>query len=155
MKNNAYFKRIYEVCHEYSEIKRAHEDKKDEIRDTYGWDSPELNAWYARMNEIEKSFPYTSGTMKAYWAFRNCETEELEVSDFCWDKEIEDFIKALRDAGIETFVVTNQSTALMENIHGFIKAGCTMEGACTLEKLSRRWGDEKPEYLMGIRFKVN
>ena len=38
------------------------------------------------------------------------------MDDFLWEKEVTDFIETLRKAGIETFVYTNQSTAVMENL---------------------------------------
>ena len=62
---------------------------------------------------------------------------------------------ALRDAGIETFVYTNQSTAVMENLHAFAAQGCTMTGLCTITRQETRWGDEEPTEVMGIRFHVN
>ena len=63
-------------------------------------------------------------------------------------------IEALRSAGIETFVYTNQSTAVMENLHAFAAEGCTMEGLCTITRQETRWGDEEPVEVMGIRFSL-
>ena len=77
------------------------------------------------------------------------------MDDFLWDKEVGDFIEALRSAGIETFVYTNQSTAVMENLHSFAAQGCTLEGLCTITRQESRWGDEEPTEVMGIRFSVN
>ena len=81
--------------------------------------------------------------------------DELEMDDFLWDKEVADFIEALRSAGIDTFVYTNQSTAVMENLHAFAAEGCTMTGLCTIIRHENRWGDEEPTEVMGIRFSVN
>ena len=64
-------------------------------------------------------------------------------------------IDTLRKAGIETLVVTNQSTGLMEDLHGYAAEGCTMLGLCTITKKSRRFGEETEEQIMGIRFKLN
>ena len=66
-----------------------------------------------------------------------------------------DFVDTLRRAGIRTFVYTNQSTAVMENLHGFAAAGCTMDGLCRIQRNERRWGTDGPEQVMGIRFSVN
>ena len=66
-----------------------------------------------------------------------------------------DFIETLRKLGITEFTITNQSTALMENIYGFIAEGCTMVGTHTITKKSLRWGEEEYETAQGILFKVN
>lgn len=56
---------------------------------------------------------------------------------------------------IKTFVYTNQSTAVMENLHKFAAAGCTMQGLCTITRRERRWGKEEPYEVIGIRFEIN
>ena len=103
-------------------------------------------------------YPYSAGEMKAYWVFkfrRENDADEFEMSDYCWDKEFHDFVETLRKLGITEFTITNHSTALMENIYGFIAEGCTMEGTHTITKKARRWAAEDYEQVMGIRFKVN
>ena len=67
---------------------------------------------------------------------------------------MQDFVDALKAAGIKTFVYTNQSTAVMENLHQFAAAGCTMQGLCTITRMENRWGDEEPTEVMGIRFAI-
>ncbi len=76
------------------------------------------------------------------------------MEDFLWEKEVETFVEALRKAGIKTFVYTNQSTAVMENLHQLAAAGCTMQGLCTITRQETRWGDEEPTEVMGIRFTI-
>ena len=77
------------------------------------------------------------------------------MDDFLWDKEVRDFVEALRSAGLETFVYTNQSTAVMENLHAFAAEGCTMMGLCTITRQETRWGEEEPYEVQGIRFSLN
>ena len=101
-------------------------------------------------------FPYTSGAMKALyaWAFSIDNGEnELEMNEFTWSRENHDFIETLRKAGIKTFVVTNSGTSLLENLHAYAAEGCTMTGLCTITRHDR-WSDETTE-VQGIRFKVN
>ena len=114
--------------------------------------SEELKTWYAE--EEQMAFPYSQGACKAYRAWKYSTTDEILFDDYVWDKEAHDFIDTFRKAGIETFVVTNQSTALMENLHWFAAEGCTMMGLCTITKKENRWGEETEEQIMGIRFKV-
>ena len=67
--------------------------------------------------------------MKAYHAWRSNnenDTEEFEFNDFTWETETKDFIDTLRKAGIETMIITNASTALLENLHAYAAEGCTL-----------------------------
>ena len=110
----------------------------------------------ARAWDKTSDFPYTSGAMKALyaWAFSIDNGEnELEMNEFTWSRENHDFIETLRKAGIRTFVVTNSGTSLLENLHAYAAEGCTMTGLCTITRHDR-WSDETTE-VQGIRFKVN
>ena len=108
MKNNAYFDEMYRIGHEWSLAHRAHEELKEQIIKEKGWDSDELKAWYEE--EEKMKFPFSSGANKAYRAWKYSTGDEVVMDDFCWTAERHDFIDALRQAGIRSFVVTNQST---------------------------------------------
>ncbi len=154
--NNTYFLNLKRIGHEYEEARVERKARKQQIINTLGWDSDELKAWYEE--DAAAKFPFESGVSKAYraWAQSLSRKEnELEMDDFLWDKEVGDFIEALRSAGIETFVYTNQSMAVMENLHAFAAQGCTLEGLCTITRQESRWGDEEPTEVMGIRFHIN
>ena len=154
MKNNTYFTKMREAGAAYEARKREHEARKKEIVDTYGWDSPELKAWYDEKEE----FPFTSGACKAYRAWRNTidnGEEEIEMNDFLWDREVADFVETLKEAGIRSFLYTNQSTAVMENIHGLVAEGCRMEGLETIIRKTDFFGEDKEEKIPGIRFTLS
>ena len=154
--NNTYFENLKRIGHEYEAARVERQARKKQIIDTLGWDSDELKAWYEE--DAAAKFPFESGVSKAYraWAQSLSRKEnELEMDDFLWDKEVADFIDALRSAGITSFVYTNQSTAVMENLHAFAAQGCTMIGLCTITRQETRWGDEEPVEIMGIRFSLN
>ena len=153
--NNAYFEELKRLGHEFEAARVERKNRKQQIIDTYGWDSEELKAWYAE--DAAAKFPFESGVSKAYRAWAQSlsrKEDEVEMDDFLWEKEVADFIGALREAGIETFVYTNQSTAVMENLHQFAAAGCTMQGLCTITRKETRWGDEESYEVMGIRFSL-
>ena len=152
MKNNTYFDEMYRIGHEWSEKHVAHEKLKEEIIKTRGWDSPELKAWYAE--EEKMKFPFSNGANKAYRAWRYSQDDEVIMEDFCWDAERHDFIDTLRKAGMKTFVTVNQSTGLMEDIHGYIAEGCALEGPCTIIKKDNRFGEEAEETIQGLRFSL-
>ncbi len=150
MRGNAFFEEMYRIGCEWSKAHKAHEELKEQIIATKGWDSPELKAWYAE--EEQMKFPFSSGANKAFRAWRYTEGEEVIMDDFCWDRERHDFIDALRQAGIQSFVASNQSTGLMEDIHGYIAEGCRMEGPCTIIKKDNKFGEETEETIQGLRF---
>ena len=155
-KNNAYFENLKRLGHDYEAARVERQLRKQQIIDTLGWESDELKAWYEE--DAAAKFPFEQGACKAYRAWAQSlsrKEDELEMDDFLWDKEVADFIEALRSAGIETFVYTNQSTAVMENLHAFAAQGCTMMGLCTITRQETRWGDEEPTEVMGIRFSLN
>ena len=154
--NNTYFENLKRIGHEYEAARVERKARKQQIIDTLGWDSPELKAWYEE--DAAAKFPFEQGACKAYRAWASSisrKEDELEMDDFLWDKEVADFISTLRSAGISTFVYTNQSTAVMENLHAFAEQGCTMTGLCTITRQESRWGDEEPYEVQGIRFSLN
>ena len=154
-KENAFFLEMKRIGHEYEEARAERQARKKRIIDTQGWDSAELKAWYAE-DEAAK-FPFSSGASKAYraWAVSvSRQEEEVELDDFLWETEVADFVDTLRKAGFTEFVYTNQSTAVMENLHQLAAQDCRMEGLCTITRHETRWGDEEPTEILGIRFTI-
>lgn len=154
--NNSYFEEMKRIGYAWEEARVERKNRKQQIIDTLGWDSEELKAWYEE--DKAAAFPFPLGASKAYRAWAGSisrKEDEVEMDDFLWEKEVHDFIDTLRRAGIQTFVYTNQSTAVMENLHAFAAEGCTMDGLCTITRHEDRWGDEEPTKVMGIRFSVN
>ena len=154
--NNTYFENLKRIGHEYEAARVERKARKEQIIAAHGWDSEELKAWYAEDNAAK--FPFPQGACKAYRAWASSlsrKEDEVEMDDFLWEQEIADFVGALRSAGIDTFVYTNQSTACMENLHQLAAAGCTMQGLCTITRQETRWGDEEPTKVMGIRFSLS
>ena len=155
-RDNAYFNEMKRIGCAFEDDRQKRKARKQEIIDTLGWDSEELKAWYEE--DAAKQFPFSQGASKAYRAWdmslRRQETE-LEMDDFLWEREVADFIDTLRKADITSFVYTNQSTAVMENLHQFAAQGCVMDGLCTITRRESRWGDEEPTQVMGIRIRLN
>ena len=118
----AYFHSMYEVACAFGRAKDQREKEKEALEAADDWDG--VRAWYDREKQIQS--PFTSGQMKAYWAFdrsSEIETGDLEMNDSLWEREVKDFSDTLRAAGIITFVLTNQSTGLMEDIHNLEAQG--------------------------------
>ena len=76
--NNTYFAELDQIARAFDEKRRAHEAKKQQILDTYGWDSEELNAWYREKEEM--AYPISEGACKAFRAFRMSDERETAAS---------------------------------------------------------------------------
>ena len=154
-KDNAYFLNLKRVGHEYEEARAERQARKQQIIDAQGWDSEELKAWYEE--DAGATFPFTQGACKAYRAWASSisrQEDEVEMDDFLFENEVTDFVGTLRKAGIPSFVYSNQSTTVMENLHAFAAEGCAMQGLCTITRRERRWGNEEPTEILGIRFSL-
>ena len=90
--------------------------------------------------------------LEAYSFTINRQSSEFECNDLPWTTNMVDFVKALREAGLETIVVTETSTALLENLHKLAAQGCTVEGLCTVTRPDF-WC--KPEDVPGIRVRIS
>ena len=151
--NNTYFDNLYRIGCEHEAARVERQARKQQIIDTLGWDSEELKAWYEE--DKAAKFPFSQGISKAFRAWKTSiqrSEDEVEMDDFLWESEVHDFVEALREAGFQTFVYTNQSTAVMENLHQFAAEGCRLEGLCTITRRENRWGEEEPYEVQGIRF---
>ena len=155
-RENAVFEEMRRTGYEWEKAREERRVRKQEIINTLGWDSQEMKAWYAE-DEAAK-FPFSQGANKAYRAWASSvgrQEKEVEMDDFLWDSEVADFVDTLRKAGFGSFVYTNQSTAVMENLHQFAAQGCAMQGLCMITRRENRWGEEEPVEIMGIRFILN
>lgn len=153
--NNKHFEELNKIEEAYVTIKRGLEQKKEEIIKTHGWESQEMKDLQDRISR--NTYPISAGACKAYRAYKQSlekNTEELEMSDFLWDNEVEDFLDTLKKAEINSFVYTNQSTAVMENMHAFMEQGCKMQGLCKIKRKVNKYGIEDIETILGVWFTV-
>ena len=102
----------------------------------------------------------TSGAYKAFRAIKDTEDKqyrrignaEVVMEDFCWDNERQDFIESLRALRIKSMVITNTSSGLFDDLHGYAGLGCKMVGLCVIGRWDR-WM-QKEEDVKGIRFEL-
>ena len=142
---NTYFDQLMKVAADYEAWEKDFESRRREIIDNDGWDTPD----YQALQDEKENHPYpiSSGACKAYRAWKYSTTDEVEMNDFLWENEVEQFLEALSLAGISSFIYTNQSTAVMENLHAFVDNGCKV-GEFTKRESKDRWHDET---ILGIR----
>ena len=143
-KTNTYFAEKKAKAERYFEERHALQKKKDAI----SWQDRE--ARQAINEQLDRmTCPLTNGELEAVRAW-NPEAETFVEDDHLWTKDIHDFIACLREAGIETFLFTDKSTALMESIHEFAKEGVRLEGPETFTT-NDGWGGE-PRIHLALRF---
>ncbi|MCH4078591.1 MAG: hypothetical protein LKF03_01665 [Eubacterium sp.] len=152
---NAYFESMYKTVSDYQEKKEAVRKQRSILFDEEKYDE---GTALVKAFEEEHPFPYTDGAMKAYWAYQNVNyrgADCFEVEDLPWPKDMKDFAETLKDAGINTIVVTDQSTGLMDGIYGLIANGWKM-GALKIvtRKDDHHFGTDEPETKKGIEFTI-
>ncbi len=146
-----FFNNMYAEARRFAIAKAEREKEKDRLLEAGDW-AP-VEAWYEREKQFKN--PYTSGQYKAYWAYRRSsenKLDELDMNDSLWEQEVSDFSDTLRAAGVKSFVITNQSTGLMEDIFNLEAQGWQLAGTCKLQITINRYGEEKTEDRLGLRF---
>lgn len=152
---NAYFESMYKTVCSYQEKKEAVRKQRSALYEEEKYDE---GTALVKAFEEETPFPYSDGAMKAYWAYQNLNyrgSDCFEVEDLPWEKDMKDFAETLKDAGINTIVVTDQSTGLMDGIYGLIANGWKM-GALKIvtRKDDHHFGTDEPETKKGIEFTI-
>lgn len=108
-----------------------------------------------RINSENDATKLSRGTLEAYWTYEfnlNHNSSEFECNELPWTTDMSDFVKTMREAGVETIAITETSTALLENLHKLATQGCSIDGLCTITRPDI-WGNAK-EYP-AIRIRLN
>lgn len=107
---------------------------------------------------LEKTENPSWGQHYAYRAWRDSlenDTSAFEVNEMPWGQNVAEemaiFVATLREAGIDRFVVTNESTALMTSLHALIAAGGILEGPATVTRHVPYWPEET---RLGLEFRI-
>ena len=89
----------------------------------------------AMHEQAENGKEFSNGANKAYWNWRYSVCQgEVVMTDFLWEKDVHDFINTMRAAGVGSFIFANSSSALMSNLHGFVKEGCEIGKLVSIER---------------------
>ena len=139
MTPDMYLAELTRTVNEFQTKLAAHKAQGEEIRNTYGYDSTEYQAWETEHAGAEYQCPLSHGTLRAYHELRDNRTDEITIDYSPCDSETYDFIDTLRKGGINTLITTDCSTGLMGVIHGFIDAGCTLACACQIQQNDRNY----------------
>lgn len=154
MEKIAYFEDMNQIGLAYADQMEALLNKKETILENSGWESEELKQVYQEIKELKDNNPYTSGEYKACYAYNTSlkyGEEEIILRDFLWDSEVEDFANTMKTAGVKSFIYANESSSVMQNIHGLSDHGYTIGGLYKkLIEASSRFDRDRIVY--GIRF---
>lgn len=99
----------------------------------------------------EKTTQAKGKVLRAYMETKELGTENLTITDFFWEKEQEEALNYLREAGIEKITIEDQSTGLMDNLHYLLSNGCQLEGPTTRTK--ENWKGETEE-IKGLAIRL-
>ena len=159
VKDNPLFKEMAAYVEWCETRRKALEAEKEEmLKAKVDWEDEKFVAVREKLNAL-KADPYGAGAWKAwravYWNENEKNPDELCVRDFCWEKELPDFVETLRRFGLREFVTIDSSTALMRTIHGLQDCGCEFTGTAIVDK-KKFFTDEKDPYdhQQGLRFSL-
>lgn len=160
---NTFFEAMKAQAEAYAKEKAAREAVKktliaryrDASREEEDQIDAEIKAWYEE--EKKYPFPYSDGACKACRAYitsQNNHASAFEVSDLPWERDYDDFVSTLRAAGIQTFVVTDNSTALMDGIHELTSRGYILIGPADITRKEDFFGSYQETKHRGLEFQL-
>lgn len=155
MQKNVYFENMYEDCRAYEKAKDERMKRRTALVKAEDWEGVKA---FDRREAAEFPKPYTRGQSDAFSAYRenlyNQNKGFFEVKDLPWEKDMPDFLSALREAGIQTILVTDQSTGLMRGLFTLEELGCLMIGLQTYTRTTDRWGETEEIEVRGIEMDI-
>ena len=120
------------------------EERRAEIKKILETD--ETARYFKGLEKIEK---LSWGQHYAYHAWLDSlknDASTFEVNELPWGSNVKDdmkdFVETLREAGVDHFIVTDQSTSLMESLHVLVATGGTIEGTATVTRKPPYWDEE-------------
>lgn len=150
---NTYFENMRAESDAWRAARDIRKAKKQELETKEDWDA--VKAW----NEHEKTefpFPISRGAgtaLRAYEDTNCCEASEFIVRELPWESgTAEDFVRAMKEAGITEFVTIDESTALMRVLHELDSLGCRMVGLAAIT-VTDTWNNRRVE-KNGIRMRI-
>ena len=108
-----------------------------------------------KKNEAGEKIP--TGAAYAYrtWKFSlQNESSEFECEDLPSDNAMKDFVDTLKAGGIDTFAITDQSTALMRNLHTLESLGCEVLGLCKVTRIESEFRPNEKTEHKAVRIKL-
>lgn len=152
---NAYFENLYRVSTAYEDAKAERMKERDALKEKDDWDGVRA---FDKREERDFPRPYTRGQSDAFRAYRenlyNRNDGFFEVRNLPWEKDAAEFVKALRDAGIKRILVTDASTALLDDLFTLQGLGCRMTGLRTYTRMEKHFGREEETEVRGIEVEM-
>ena len=125
---NGYLEQLDVKLQEYYVMRDVFINEEKRVKE-YGYDSVEYTEWIKNNHMPEN--PFTRGQhlcIDAYGTAVACHRDIIIFNDFFWyENDVVDFVSTLREAGIDKFILTYNGSHLMEQIHYYSNAGCSIE----------------------------
>ena len=67
--------------------------------------------------------------LRAYCESIDRNLDEIDFSFITYETKISEIVENLRACGVKSFTLSDQSTALMSELHEFLNAGCKLVGS--------------------------
>ena len=110
---------------------------------------------YTNDHPDSPKLPYSDGMLNAYRCYEDSiltESSELECSVLPDLEHLDDFVNALRDAGVECIAITATDVSLLPSLARMLELGCTPIDPCKVEQ--RREGSDERFVIPGLRLWV-
>ena len=104
--------------------------------------------------EMERTNNLTKGASKALRAWEDSQDQNLDEIEMRGDLTLDEacgFVKTLRNAGVETFNLTDTSSDLMNTLINLMTYGCKIEGVVFITK--EKWGETIE--VKGLKISLN
>lgn len=93
--------------------------------------------------------------MYAYIKAIKTKNEFLDLGDFLWDGDVEEFLKNLDQFEITDITISDQSTALMRILKDFCDSGWSITGMVEVNSISINWETGEHERITAIKLHKN
>ena len=113
------------------------------------------NDYFQQMiEENEAGKKLTTGEAYAWNFSKGNNSSMFECEDFPSERDMEDFVWALRNAGVDYLAITEQSTALMRIMHQLRELNCKFERFDEITRIKDRFGTVEETKHQAVIFYV-
>ena len=152
-------KRIYDEAYEISKTwqqkKEAAVAEREALWKEEKWDE---GSAVIKKFEAENPYPFTRGRSDALrdctWNMEKENEGFFEVRDLPDEKDLDDYLESLKEMEITTFLLTEESTALMRNLFELESHGCRITGLKTYKREDDFFGKKKELEVRGIEIEI-
>lgn len=107
---------------------------------------------------MDDASQFTKGAVKVlreyYETKRNYVSNELVLEDILWEENYNSALNYLKECQVESFIITNASTELMQLLFFFLSNGYEVAESVVVEKVSKSMFNPLDDYRKGLRLRI-